>query len=301
MSAEAAVAIDVVVVAFGADETLATAVRRALEIPHVGSLTVVDHRGDAEAALGPDVEVVVDRSNPGFGAGQNRGASRGSSPFILMVNPDAVVDAEAVGAGAAVLATMPGAAALQGVVMSDAGEVERSQGVQLRPLHLWGRALGLRRLLRLRGVASLASRVVPGLRDHVTRVPDGIVEVENLAATVLLVRREAFERIGGFDERYFLYGEDLDLCTRLRRDGWTLLATDAVWARHTGGASSATWFDREVVWWEGTMQFATQWWSVPQRLVAAGAAVIRATGLSFMRPRSAATVWRRVVARHLLR
>jgi GT2 family glycosyltransferase len=64
-------------------------------------------------------------------------------------------------------------------------------------------------------------------------------EVGWLSAACLLCRREAFERAGGFDERFFLYFEDIDLCFRIRKAGWKLLFIPAVEVRHEGGATTS--------------------------------------------------------------
>ena len=109
---------------------------------------------------------------------------------------------------------------------------------------------------------------MPSLRDHVERVPSAAEDVETLAAVSILVRRDAFDAIGGFDERYFLYGEDLDLCRRLRGAGWRLVSLPVAWASHHSGASASGWWDRELRWWEGTMQFAAHWWATERVLSA---------------------------------
>ena len=54
----------------------------------------------------------------------------------------------------------------------------------------------------------------------------------------MLIRRSAFEQVGAFDEAFWLYGEELDLCTRLRDTGWKVLATPELEVLHTGGVST---------------------------------------------------------------
>ena len=60
-----------------------------------------------------------------------------------------------------------------------------------------------------------------------------------LSAACLLCRREAFEQAGGFDERFFIYFEDIDLCYRFRKAGWKLIHVPAVRIFHEGGATTA--------------------------------------------------------------
>lgn len=273
--------IDVQVVAYGKVEDL----KRALSsIPRdrVSKITVVDHRGNVPRQLpGLADEVIVDPANPGFGAGHNRALGRGSAPYVLLLNPDAELEDTALQDGLAVLEVSPKAAAVQGVIRDRrTGAAERSQGVEPGPLHLWGRALGLRALLRFGFVRSVARRI-PLLADHVDRVPTEVAEVASLAATALLLRRAALEEVGGFDERYFLYGEDLDLCRRLRVAGWELLAAPFPFAVHTGGGSAAGWAEREMQWWVGTLRFARRWWGSPATVAAEGAAVVMAVRLGW--------------------
>lgn len=219
--------------------------------------------------------VVHDPRNPGFGAGQNRGVAISGSPFVLLCNPDAEIAPDAIRAGLAVLEQRPDVAAVQGVVVNrGTGRPERSAGVELGPVHLLGRAVGAGALVRHRWARALAGRSQT-LRDHAERVPSRPTEVESLAATAVLVRRAAFDAVGGFDESYFLYGEDLDLCRRLRDAGWTLLTLPDVWATHESGGSAESTWNREANWWRGTMQFAADRWSGGAWIVALVAAVLR--------------------------
>jgi GT2 family glycosyltransferase len=150
-------------------------------------------------------------------------------------------------------------------------------------VHLLGRALGARRLLGT-GWARAVARRSTVLADHAQRVPSAPVFVESLAATAVLVRRVAFEEVGGFDPRYFLYGEDLDLCRRLRLAGWQLVAVPEVFATHASGGSAESSWARETSWWRGTMQFAGRWWAGPAWSVAVVAALLRCLRLSVRHP-----------------
>lgn len=280
-------ALDAVIVAYRSDAVIEDSVR-ALG-PLDGAIVVVDHY-DGEAgrrAAGLGARMVHDPANPGFGAGQNRGVALTTSPFVLLCNPDAVVEPDAVRQGVDYLAAHPHVAAVEGVIVnSRTAQPERSQGVELGPLHLFGRALGARRLLDLPLVRRLARRS-SRLRDHVERTPLRPTDVEALAATAIVVRRAAFEEVGGFDARYFLYGEDMDLCHRLRRRGWKLVAVPEVWARHRNGDSSESSLDRELHWWRGTMTFAACWWPTGEWSLAVAAAAVGGAWLVLRQPRRA--------------
>lgn len=287
--------VDTVLVAYGSEDVIGAAVVAARSLG--GRVVVVDH-GDgcsAEAAARLGAVTSVDQTNPGFGAGQNRGVAGTTTRYVLLCNPDAEIRPDAVRAGADYLDCHPRVAAVQGVVVNRAtGLPERSQGLAVSPVHLLGRAVGARRLLALSAVRRLARRSGV-LRDHADRVPSGPVPVETLAATVLLVRRAAFDSVGGFDTRYFLYGEDLDLCRRVRNAGWSLVALPDVWAVHESGGSAVSSLSRELHWWRGTMQYAARWWTGGQFAVALLAAAGRATTLTLRSPADGAAAWSSVV------
>ena len=289
--------LDVIVVAYRSRDTIESLLRRVQEELRPATLTVVDNGDDGSADLAAAVgaDVVRRPDNPGFGAGQNAGVRVGDAPFVLLLNPDAQPVAGGIDAGVRLLRANADVGVVQGDIVNDAtGEPERSHGVELGPIHLLGRALGARRLGRYTALRSLAGRT--SLRDHVERTVTEPTDVDTVAATAVLVRRDALLSIGGFDERYFLYGEDLDLCRRMRAGGWRIVAVPGEFARHVSGGSSANAWERELVWWQGTMQFARQWWSGPRRAVAVFAAVVRWFGLAVQRPSEAGRAWRTVVS-----
>jgi N-acetylglucosaminyl-diphospho-decaprenol L-rhamnosyltransferase len=293
----AAARLSVVVVAYNSRDELPASLGALAGVPEVAEVVVVDHGGDGSAAVAADLGATVlrDASNPGYGTGQNRGVASTTGEYLLLLNPDAVVDPGGIREGVAVLDAAPDVAAVQGVIRNrTTGRPERSQGVALGPVHLMGRAAGARRLLRFDAVRAVARRV-PVLTDHVVRTPDRPVDVESLSAAALLVRRSAFEQVEGFDEGYFLYSEDLDLCRRLRAAGWRLVALPVGWAEHASGASSAGWWERELVWWEGTLRYAALWWSRPAWAGARLATLLRVVPMLVARPRRAPEVLARLV------
>lgn len=279
--------IDSVIVAYRSEKVIERSVSLARRLN--GLVTVVDH-GDGESArraAAAGVLTIEDPTNPGFGAGQNRGMAQTSSAYVLLCNPDAEIVPSAIRDGGRLLAARPGVAAVQGMILNLAtAQPERSSGVELGPIHLLGRALGGRPLLALRPVRRLA-RQSSRLRDHVDRVPRGPVDVETLAATAILVRRSAFDEVGGFDPSYFLYGEDLDFCRRLRQAGWRLVTVPDVWATHVGGGSAESTHSRDSHWWRGTMHFAAQWWGAGSWAIAVLAAGVRWSQLTLIEPRHA--------------
>jgi GT2 family glycosyltransferase len=288
--------IDAVIVTYSSRSLVPDCIRAVHDLDAVGSLVVVDNgtdgAGEIAAALGADV--VRRPDNPGFGTSQNEGSKRGRAELLLLLNPDARILPAAIEAGRDYLLGHRDVAAVQGAILNDRGANERSSGLALRPVHLVGRALGLRHLKRIGFVRWLASQTRIG-NDHLGRPAPAPLEVEWLAATALLVRRSAFEGVGGFDERFFLYAEDDDLCRRFRSEGWRLVHLPVDWATHAGGASSAGSWEREVSYWNGAMTLAAIWYRPLEWFVATAAALLRVSTLCLFRPRRTAWIVNRLL------
>lgn len=290
---------DVVIVAYGGTADVDRCLDRVIGAETVASVTVVDNGDGAGAtlAVARGAHGVRLPGNPGFGAAVNRGVTNGDAEAVLVLNPDAVLQEDGLRACLAELQTDPTVAAVQGAIVNvTTGREERSAGRALGPVHLAGRLLHARSLLRRPLVRRLARRI-PALADHVDRRPSGPQTVEALAATAIVVRRSAFLAVGGFDAGYFLYGEDLDLCARLRDSGWALVALPTTMAYHRSGASSRSNWDRELVWWEGTLRYARAHWHGGSRLAASVIGWCAAAVLVVRSPGRAGTVVRAIGGR----
>ena len=170
------------------------------------------------------LEIVRMGGNLGFGAACNAAAERGDGQAILFLNPDAQVDPGALGP-----LLRAGRAGASGPLVRDFAD----------EIHL-----SVRRDPRLRSTfaeALFLHHVVPRASWATELVHDGYDvrhAAEWLSGAALCVDREAFERVGGFDESFFLYSEDADLCRRLRAAGFSVTYEPATAARHEGGASA---------------------------------------------------------------
>jgi GT2 family glycosyltransferase len=105
-------------------------------------------------------------------------------------------------------------------------------------------------LTGLFGRAGALRRVIPGLqvarRNVIAASTDDAAAVDWVSGACMLVRRDAFVAVGGFDERYFMYWEDADLCRRLRARGHTIQFVPAARAVHQVGRSSRTATTRSI-------------------------------------------------------
>jgi GT2 family glycosyltransferase len=215
--------------------TLASLARQ--DVPGGMEIVVVDNasRDDSAAAAAEfeGVTVIPLEENVGFGAANNVGARRAGGELLLFANPDVDVPAGVVSALVELMSKNSEA------VAAGPRTVDREGRLQKFCARKFPRLINM--IFLVSGVGEtrwagspLAHRFYPPA--YYGRGP---AEAEVLAGAFMLVRRRAFEAIGGFDEGYFLYGEDVDLCRRLWREG-------AVWyvpvgpVRHfTGGSRTA--------------------------------------------------------------
>lgn len=230
MTAQATV--DVVVVTYKPGRTITDFLASIAGDAAVASCTVVDNdSGDAvaeEAATSAGAQFVAMGRNAGYGAASNAGAAQGTAPWILVSNPDIEVEPGAlealVGAGAA----DPRIGAVGPTVLETDGTVYPSA----RPLPTLGLGVGHALLGRVwrgnpwtrRYRADLSAAAAPR-------------EAGWLSGSCFLVRREAWEQVGGFDEGFFMFFEDVDLGRRLGLAGWRQVWIPAARVTHLGGHS----------------------------------------------------------------
>ena len=194
-------------------------------------VTVVDNASsdgtvDAIRQTHPGVDVITLDRNVGFGAANNFAAKQSQSQYLLFLNSDTVVGADAIDTLLERLVARKATAA--GPKLVDAtGRPEVSFGSMLTP---WSE---LRQLFRQRRAAADSAAA----RRAIDRLVSQERTVDWVSGACLLVGREAFLRAGGFDERYFMYEEDVDLCATLRAQGGAILFTPESQVVHLRGRS----------------------------------------------------------------
>jgi N-acetylglucosaminyl-diphospho-decaprenol L-rhamnosyltransferase len=178
--------------------------------------------------------VIRNSDNRGFGAACNQGAAGSSADFILFLNPDTRLAAGNLEAPARYLAsphhTTVGMVGIQ--LADETGVVTRNTARAPTVLSMIGASLGLDRL----GLPMFPRHFVSEWAHDETRVVDQVM------GAFFFMRREVFEALGGFDERFFVYYEDLDLAERARNSGWSsvYLASARAFHRGHGTTSRAT-------------------------------------------------------------
>ena len=163
--------------------------------------------------------------NTGFSAGCNAGVAVSSGDYLLFLNPDCICLADLFEKLAEVLNNNPQAGIVGGMLLGEDCK-EQGGGRRAEP-SIWRaftRASGLWRVWR-RGDYHL---------DH-QKTSKEPVEVDAVSGACLMIRREVFKEIGGFDEGYFLHCEDLDLCLTAKRRGWQVFSCPDARVFHSKG------------------------------------------------------------------
>jgi GT2 family glycosyltransferase len=174
--------------------------------------------------------------NVGFGRAVNQAVAVSSAPMLLLINPDCRLEAGAVSTMRAVLAAEPRCAVAGPRILDPDGAVQGSaRGDPDMLTGLFGRTGGLR--ARLPSLSIARRNVVV---EDAIRSGQRSVVVDWVSGACMLVRRDAFLAAGGFDERYFLYWEDADLCRRLRAQGHDVRYVPGATTVHQVGRSSQT-------------------------------------------------------------
>ena len=179
----------------------------------------------------PSVHVVALDRNYGFAAANSRGAEVAGGRILLFLNSDTVVPPGAIGEIEGFLDATPDAAVVGARLLSPDGSLQLSARSFPGPLNTFLLYSGLSRLLP--GVRPFGAPYLSYL-DH-TQVHD----VDYIDGACLMMRRETFDRLGGWCEDYFLYAEDADLCFRARQIGGRVVYYGPRHITHVGGASAA--------------------------------------------------------------
>jgi GT2 family glycosyltransferase len=201
----------------------------------LGRVVVVDNAstdGSAEGLAFPTLplEVIANATNRGFAAACNQGAHGSGSDYLLFLNPDTLVETESLVRPLAFLGSPAGReVGICGIqLVNEQGNVARSCSPFPSASRMVATSVGFDRLLPT-GPSGLFMRDWDHLDSRV---------VDHVIGAFYLVRRSLFETLGGFDEGYFVYFEDLDFSLRAREAGWKSFYLAGARAYHRGGGSS---------------------------------------------------------------
>jgi len=202
---------------------------------HDFEVIVVDNASTVDETIAiraeyPSVVAIRSEKNLGFAGANNLGSGHASAPFVLFLNPDTKVIGSAIHQMLAQLRSTPGAAIMGCRLLNTDGSVQTSC-IQRFPTIL-NQCLDLEflrehwPLWNIWGIAPLFSDAHEA------------ADVEVVSGACLTMTREAFDSVGQFSERYFMYAEDVDLCYQTRKAGWRVCYTGEATVVHHGGGTS---------------------------------------------------------------
>jgi N-acetylglucosaminyl-diphospho-decaprenol L-rhamnosyltransferase len=228
-------AVDVVVVAYRSRDTLPSCLASLrAHAPSGGvQIWVVDnasHDGTPELVRSefPEVELITSVTNLGFSVANNLAIQRGRAPYVLALNPDTCLTAGALDRMLGLMGSHPSVGVAGCRLELEDGTFDHAARRSFpTPIGALGHFTGIGR--RSKAPGWLAQYRAPGIES-------GPVDAVNGA--FMLMRREALREVGLFDERYWMYMEDLDLCYRFAQAGWTAWYEPSVTVVHVKGASS---------------------------------------------------------------
>ena len=245
--------VDAVVVTHGPDPRL----DRCLEAlaPQVDELVVVSN----PPAPTVDGALIANERALGFAANANQGIAATSAPYVVVANPDTVPRKDAVELLAGFAETHPRAGVIGPQLLFPDGRWQPSR----------------RRFPTVRGTIVRRTPLRAILRPETRQLdhyllgdrPSEPVQADWMLAAFLLLRREMLDELGGFDEGFRLYGEDIDLCYRAAKAGWERWYVPQAVVSHVHEAvTDRRFFTRRTLWhWRGILRFVRKH---PERLKA---------------------------------
>jgi N-acetylglucosaminyl-diphospho-decaprenol L-rhamnosyltransferase len=185
-------------------------------------------------SLFPQVRLIENQENLGFATAVNQGARQARGEYLLLLNPDTVVDGTSLQTMVKFMQQSPDAGVVGGALLNTDGSFQASYARFSSLLQETLIALGI------------GDRLWRGYPSH--HRESGTQAVDWICGACLLVRRRPFLRVGCLDEEYVMYSEEVDLQYRLQRKGWKTYYLPHVRTVHHGGGSQGRWRRRSAIY-----------------------------------------------------
>lgn len=282
-------ALSIVIVTFNSAHVVLDCLHSVAEIDDIEVIVYDNASSDDTVELVarkfPSVVVIEGARNEGFAVGVNRGVAASTSPLVMLLNPDAVIDEGAVRTLIETLNDRPLGIVAPLVVHPEGLVKVASAGHFPSPSAMLTHYSGLSRL--------------PGIRGHYLLLDDAsrerYTQVDWVSGACLMTSRATWDAVNGLDQRWFMYAEDIDFCWRVSRLGGVSIMDSSATATHLVGESDGARADSvNSMWVKNLYEFyglrmargrlTTAWWGV---VVAAGLLFRSVVFTAQRRPRSA--------------
>lgn len=212
----------------------------------------------------PSVKIIENKTNLGFGGGNNLGSSQAQATYLWLLNTDTLIpkshNLEKI---FEFLDTHPNYAAASPLLVNEKGEYQNSQ-IAYFP--------ATTRMV-LEKPTNLIARHLPGLKRvfsvvNADYLPRENREIDSVAAASFFVRRDVFEDVGGFSKEYFMYYEDTDLCKKIATLGYKIRFIPAAKVVHLLGKSIKSSYERKKMYFRSQDIYFSHWKTTPTRAAA---------------------------------
>lgn len=253
--------ISILIVSYNTRDLTLDCIRSIYELTEGVSFEIIvidnsstDGSTDAIRKEFPEVFLVCLEDNLGFGKANNLAARYSSGKYLLLINPDTVVLGDTVKTIYKFAENNRYAGIYGGRVITGDGEIDRDSC--RHTMTLWTRfcyVFGLAAIFKRNGLFNM--------EHYGSWTRDCVREVDILSGCFILIRKDVWCRLGGFDENYYMYGEDTDICFRAKKKGYRCLFTPDAEIKHYGGESETTRENKMVHLLKANATFIKKHWN----------------------------------------
>lgn len=179
----------------------------------------------------PSVHLIENLKNLGFSKANNQALRLAKGRYVLILNPDTLIQEDTLSILKNFLDTHPTAGAVGCKLINPDGSFQINSRRSLpTPWVAFTRVIGLSKIF--------PKSTIFGRYSMTYLNPDIESEIDVLSGSLMFIRKDILDKIGYFDEDFFMYGEDIDLCYRIKKEGWQIFFTPATKAIHYKGEST---------------------------------------------------------------
>ena len=229
--------LSIIIVSWNVVEDLSNCLKSIGENPLSGEFEIIvvdnastDGTVDVIKSDFPEVKIIANNENLGFAAGNNRGISEASGAYVLLLNPDTIIHPRSLDGLIGFMDDNADVGLCGPKLLNGDGSIQRSA----RRYPSFRGALHRHTAFKSLGV--FKGEYKKWLMKDFGQ--DEQKDVEQLMGAALIIRKSVLDKVGGMDERFFMYYEEVDLCYRIKQAGWRVVFLPGASITHLGGRSS---------------------------------------------------------------